>query len=184
MDSLATTPENDEAAAPAAPAAVGSTLKAARVAVAALWTFVIFFLCWMPGKWVQEVEGGSPWFQVPDLDKVVHWGIFVLFTVLWLRTGTSRSRYAWVALGGLAVAAISELVQMLPAIGRDGEVGDAITDLIGVVIGLAVAHWIEPLFRQGRIAALSGWPGAEWGIRLETRIKPSAVERHSRGVRR
>jgi hypothetical protein len=160
VDSLTTTPENDEAAAaPAAPAAVGPALKVVRIAMAALWTFVILFLCWMPGKWVREVEGGSPWFQVPDLDKVVHWGIFVLFTVLWLRTGTSRSRYGWVAVGGLAVAAISELVQMLPAVGRDAEVGDAITDLIGVAIGLAIARWIEPLFRRAE-SLLFRAPGA------------------------
>ena len=70
---------------------------------------------------VQEVEGGPSWFLllIPDFDKLVHWGIFVVFTVLWLRTGTSTWRYAWVALGGLAVAAITELVQLLPAIGRD-----------------------------------------------------------------
>jgi hypothetical protein len=150
VDSVTTTPENDQAVAPiAVPAAVGSTLKVVRIAMAALWTSVIFFLCWMPGKWVQEVQEGSPWLQFPDLDKVVHWGIFVLFTVLWLRTGTSRWRYAWVALGGLAVAAITELVQMLlPAIGRDAEVGDAITDLIGVAIGLSIARWIEPLLRR------------------------------------
>src|SRR5262245_34687890 len=132
----------------AVPAAVGATLKAVRIAMAALWTSVIFFLCWMPGKWIQEVQEGSPWLQLPDLDKVVHWGIFVLFTVLWLRTGTSRWRYAWVALGGLAVAAITELVQLIPAIGRDAEVADVITDLIGVAIGLAVARWIEPLLRR------------------------------------
>jgi hypothetical protein len=149
VDSLTTTQEHDAAAATsAAPAAGGSTLKAVRVAMAALWTCVILFLCWMPGRWVQEVEGGSPWFQIPDLDKVVHWGIFTVFTILWLRTGTSRWRYAWVALAGLAVAAITELVQTLPAIGRDAEVGDAITDLIGVAIGLVVARWIEPLLRR------------------------------------
>jgi hypothetical protein len=142
-------PENSEAAAPRAPTAIGSNLKALRIAMAALWTLVILFLCWMPGRWVQKVEAGSPWFQVPDLDKVVHWGIFVLFTVLWLRTGHSRWRYVWVALAGLAVAAITELVQSsVPAIGRDGEIGDAITDLIGVAIGLTVARWIEPVLRR------------------------------------
>ena len=89
-------------------------LEGFRIAMAALWTIVILVLCWMPGEWVQEVEEGSSWFQIPNLDKVVHWGIFVVFTVLWLRTGTSRWRYAWVALGGLAVASITELVQNAP----------------------------------------------------------------------
>ncbi len=147
MDSLSTIRHQDEAPAPPRPSTAGSGLKALRIAMAVLWTLVICFLCWMPGRWVQEVGKGSPWFQVPDLDKVVHWGIFVLFTVLWLRTGTSRWRHAWVALGGLAMACGTEFVQNLPAIGRDAEVGDAITDLIGVAIGLGLARWIEPPLR-------------------------------------
>jgi VanZ like family len=148
VDSLTTTQAHDEAAASPAPRpAGGAILKTIRIAMAAAWTLVIFALCWMPGEWVQEVGRGSPWFQIPDLDKVIHWGIFVLFTVLWLRTGTSRRRYAWVALGGLAVAALTEVGQIYLPVGRDGEVGDAITDLIGVAIGLGVARWIEPPFR-------------------------------------
>lgn len=148
MDALSTIPDHGDASAPSSPSTARSSLKVLRLAMAVLWTVVICFLCWMPGRWVQEVGRASPWFELPDLDKVVHWGIFVLFTVLWLRTGTSRWRYAWVALGGLAMAAITELVQNLPAVGRDAEVADAITDLIGVAIGLAVAPWIEPLLRR------------------------------------
>ena len=94
---------------------------------------------------VEKVEEGSSWFDIPNLDKVVHWGIFVVFTVLWLRLGTSRWRYAWVALGGLALAVVTEMVQTLPWIGRDGGLDDGITDVIGVVLGLIVARWIEPL---------------------------------------
>jgi hypothetical protein len=148
VDSLTTKPEHAVAAAPPGPTTVDSTRRSIRIALAALWTLVILFLCWMPGQWIREAEQGSPWFEIPDLDKVVHWGIFVLFAALWLRTGSSRWRYAWVALGGLAMASITELVQNLPAIGRDAEVGDAITDLIGVAIGLVVARWIEPLLRR------------------------------------
>ena len=148
MDSLSTIPAQDEAVGSPVRSRPGPALAAFRIAMAVLWTLVICLLCWMPGQWVNEVEQGSPWFQIPDLDKVVHWGIFVLFTLLWLRTGTSRWRYAWVALAGLAMASITELVQMIPAIGRDGEVGDAITDLIGVAIGLGVFRWLEPLMRR------------------------------------
>ncbi len=148
MDSLSTVQDQNEVNAPPAPSRARSALTAFRFAMAVLWTLVICFLCWMPQRWVHEVERETPWFEIPNLDKVVHWGIFVLFTVLWLRTGTSRWRYAWVALGGLAMASITELVQNLPAIGRDAEVADAITDMIGVSIGLAVARWIEPLLRR------------------------------------
>ena len=116
-----------------------------RFALATLWTLAIMVLCWMPGSFVEKVEESSSWFELPNLDKVIHWGIFVVFAVLWLRTGTSRRRYAWVALGGLALAALTELVQMIPAINRNAGLDDGITDLIGVAIGLAVARSIEPL---------------------------------------
>jgi uncharacterized membrane protein YccC len=116
--------------------------------MAFFWTLVILALCWIPYEWVQSVENGSSWFEIPNLDKVIHWGIFAIFSVLWLRLGSSRWRYAWVGLGGLALAVISEMGQNLPVIGRDGDVGDAITDLIGISIGLAIAPWIEPLLRS------------------------------------
>ena len=145
MESLSTVPDNVESVSP--PPATPSTTRAVRFAMASIWTIVILVLCWLPGEWVQEVEQQSTFFEIPDLDKVVHWGIFVVFAVLWLRLGTSRWRYAWVALGGLVVAVVSELVQTIPWIGRDGEISDGITDMTGVLLGLIVARWIEPLLR-------------------------------------
>jgi uncharacterized membrane protein YccC len=112
-----------------------------------LWTLVIMALCWASPRWVHKVVRSSSWFALPDLDKVVHWGIFCVFTVLWMRTSQSNRRYWLVALGGIALAAITELVQNLPIVNRDGNMADAITDVIGVLIGLAVASWVEPLLR-------------------------------------
>jgi uncharacterized protein (DUF486 family) len=119
-----------------------SLIKAVRLAMASIWTIAILVLCWMPVDWIEEVEQTSDWFEIPNLDKVVHWGIFVVFAVLWLRVGTSRWRYAWVAL-----AVITEFVQTLPLVSRDGNVADGVSDMIGITIGLIVARWIEPLLR-------------------------------------
>ncbi len=143
VESLTTVPDHAESASHPAPAR--TTPLVFRLTMASLWTIVILILCWMPKSVIEEVEEGSRWFDIPNLDKVVHWGIFVVFTVLWLRIGTSRWRYAWVVLGGLALAAVSEIVQNLPWIGRDGELDDGITDMIGVLLGLIIARWIEPL---------------------------------------
>src|SRR5262249_40798949 len=95
-----------------------------RVLTAALWTLAIMTMCWIPDDLLQEVESDSSLFMIPDLDKVVHWGIFAAFSVLWLRVGLSRSRYLWVAVGGIALAAVTEIVQTLPWIAREGEVSD------------------------------------------------------------
>src|SRR6185437_3412702 len=150
VDSLTAAQDDAEVAATHSPAAAGTTSAIFRVAMATLWTLVILVLCWTPRQIVQELEEGPSWFLllIPNYDKLVHWGIFLVFSVLWLRTGTSRWRYAWVALGGLALAAITEIVQLLPAIRRDASVADALTDLIGAAIGLAIARWVEPLLRR------------------------------------
>jgi hypothetical protein len=115
--------------------------------MAVLWTLAILGVCWLPGNWLVEVEEGSSFFKIPDLDKVIHWGIFAGFSILWLRVGASRRRYTWIVLAGFALSAITEIVQNLPVIGRDGEMADFWTDLLGVVMGIAVARWVEPLLR-------------------------------------
>jgi hypothetical protein len=150
VDSPTMAQDDAEVAATHEPAATGTTLAIFRFAMATLWTLVILVLCWTPRQIVQELEEGPSWFLllIPNFDKLVHWGIFLVFSVLWLRTSTSRWRYAWVALGGLAVAAITEVVQLLPAIHRDASMADGLTDLIGVAIGLAIARWVEPLLRR------------------------------------
>ena len=154
MESLTTV--QDKAESGSAPAKARSLSRTFRLTIASIWTIVILVLCWMPGEWIQEMGDGSGWFTLPNLDKLIHWGIFVVFCVLWLRLGTSRWRYAWVALGGLALAAVSEIVQTLPWIGRDGELDDGITDMIGVLLGLIIARWIEFLFRRAETRLFRG----------------------------
>jgi hypothetical protein len=127
-----------------------------RFATAGLWTLVILTLCWLPRDLVQEVEGESSVFRIPHFDKLIHWGIFAGFAVLWLRVRESRWRYAWVVLAGVGVAALTEVVQALvPQIHRDGDIGDFLIDGLGIITGIAVAHWVEP-----------------WLRRLESRILP------------
>ena len=118
-----------------------------RFAMAVLWTVVIMILCWLPGSMVRDLEDGSPWFKIPDLDKVGHAGIFVVFSVLWARVFTSRHRFAWVALAGFGLAIVTELVQKLPVVGRDGSFADTLTDGAGVLVGIVLAPLVEPVAR-------------------------------------
>ena len=125
--------------------------------IAVLWTLVILTLCWLPGDIMQGVEKDSSLFEIPNLDKVVHWGIFLLFGLFWLRVGSSRWRFLWVALAGLVLAVVSEVVQSLPIIGRDGSVADGVTDLIGVLLGLALAPVLEPMLQRVESFFLRKW---------------------------
>jgi hypothetical protein len=119
-----------------------------RVIAAVIWTFVIMTLCWLPSGVVQSVEKSSSWFELHHLDKAVHSGVFVVFAVLWARAWPFGGRFIWVAVLGLGLAALTEVVQLMPAIGRDASVGDAATDMLGCVIGLALLPLVEPWLRM------------------------------------
>jgi hypothetical protein len=156
VNPLATNESTNDQAAPAGSDA--RRLQKLRLTVAIFWTLSIMALCWLSPKWVHELERRSQsLFDLPDLDKVVHWGIFCAFALLWLRTSTSRWRFWLVALGGLVLATITELVQNLPIVDRDGNLPDAAADMIGVLIGLAIAVPIEPVARAVESRLFRKW---------------------------
>jgi hypothetical protein len=115
--------------------------------MAVAWTLVIMVLCWLPGPMVRDLEGDSAWFKIPNLDKVVHAGIFIGFSILWARLGTSRRRLVWIAVGGFGLAVLTEVVQKLAVVGRDGRVDDAILDVAGILVGIVAIPFVEPVFR-------------------------------------
>jgi VanZ family protein len=89
------------------------------------------------------------------MDKVIHGGIFLVFSVLWLEAlPTWKNRFAWVAVAGLVLAALTELGQNIPAIKRDGEVVDAVADMVGVALGLPLFHWLNSLRTSRQYASL------------------------------
>jgi hypothetical protein len=145
VDAVSITPSPDNAK--GRPQAARTDLSRYRLALAILWSVVIMMLCWLPGSMVHEIEHGSSWFQIPDLDKMIHAGIFVVFSILWARAFTSRRRFAWVALGGFGLAVLTELVQKLPVVARDGSIADTLTDGAGVLAGIVVAPLVEPVAR-------------------------------------
>ena len=184
MDAVPTTPSADDAK--TQPQAASTGLGRLRLTMAILWTVVIMMLCWLPGPMVQELEHDSSWFRIPDLDKLVHAGIFVVFSILWLRVSSSPRRFAWVTLGGFALAAITELVQRLPAVGRDGSISDALTDAAGVLVGIVAAPLVEPVARfiESQIWTLTGiglFSIASFALRVKNDELPPASARRRRG---
>jgi hypothetical protein len=128
--------------------ATRARLRGFRLATAILWTVVIMVLCWLPRAAIHELEDESTWFKVPNFDKVVHAGIFVVFSLLWVRVWSSPRQRLWAILGGFGLAVLTELGQLVPAVGRDAEIADALTDCAGVLVGIAVAPLFEPLARR------------------------------------
>jgi VanZ family protein len=122
-----------------------------RVLLAVLWTIVILVLCWTPQAMLSVNEGPESLAQELLLDKLIHAGIFTVFSVLWLRTRPAgKTRFLSVLLAGTALAAITETVQNLPIINREGEFQDALADFAGVLFGFPLFKWIEQKLREWR----------------------------------
>jgi VanZ family protein len=113
-----------------------------RKMLAVGWTLLIFVLCWMPKSSMPLDEDGPSGFYIPHLDKIVHFAIFAGFAFLWRRASGRGSALA-IAVSGLALAVITELGQGTAIVGRDAEFLDGLADFAGVVLGLAVAIWLE-----------------------------------------
>jgi hypothetical protein len=126
-------------------------MKRLRIVSAALWTVVILVLCWTPQDWLPVNEAADSLTQNLHLDKFVHAGMFAVFAMLWLRAmPAGKRRYLWVLLAGTALAAITEIVQNVPIIHREGEFADAMADFAGVLFGFPLFQWIEQKLRERR----------------------------------
>lgn len=122
-----------------------ASLMTIRRTMAVLWTFVILTLCWMPRGMVNRLEQETSWFETRHFDKFVHAAIFTVFSILWIRASTSTRRRLWTAVAAAVLAVVTEVVQELGFIGRDGNIPDALTDLAGALAGLALAGLVGPL---------------------------------------
>jgi VanZ family protein len=128
--------------------ATQARLRGFRLATAILWTIVIMVLCWLPRGAIHRLEYESTWFKLPNFDKVVHAGIFVVFSLLWVRVWSSPRQRLWAIVGGFGLAVLTELGQLVPSVGRDASFADGLTDCAGVLLGIAVAPLLEPLARR------------------------------------
>lgn len=99
-------------------------------------------LAWLAFKPSTGVDVGLPW------DKANHCSSFAVLTVVagcgWARLTVMRMAAVMLA-AGIGI----ELVQGLPAIGRDADVWDVVADMVGFGVGWAV-------LRLGRRRM---WPG-------------------------
>jgi VanZ family protein len=113
-----------------------------RTALAIGWTLLILVLCWMPKSSMPLREDGPSFLPKIHADKIIHAGIFACFAILW-RRASGRGSAGLIALSGLALAVITELGQSTTIVGRDGDVWDGLADTAGVLLGLAIAIWLE-----------------------------------------
>lgn len=109
---------------------------------AALWTLAILAACSLPATSLASVEPTLP------LDKLAHFGLFVIFGSLWMRVLCPPDATAsWgqfrreggrlLVLGGLFAGA-SEVYQHLIPVRRMADPYDALADGLGLLVGIVL----------------------------------------------
>ncbi|EWT00221.1 hypothetical protein N865_16580 [Intrasporangium oryzae NRRL B-24470] len=103
-----------------------ATTRPRLIIAAALAVVVQLLVLYWP---IVTVEGPVSW-----TDKVVHVLVFAIPTYA---VGRAVGSIAGVAIVFLVHAPVSELVQHFFLPGRTGDVGDAVVDMLGVLLGVA-----------------------------------------------
>jgi len=102
---------------------------------ALLWALLILVLCLLPGRTLPQWE----WADLFSLDKPVHAVLFGVLTVLVGRAFKLMARTGpvllWSVLLSVGYGLATEAMQQLQALGRHGDVNDAIANTLGAVGG-------------------------------------------------
>ena len=114
----------------------GNRLRAYLYAIG--WTFAILLACSIPGRDIPNLG-----FDLFEYDKIVHFGLFLVFGWLWLRAlpGHLTYRFVWLGLFGLAYGVATEIYQGLLPWERTPDPMDAIANILGLLVGFVVHEW-------------------------------------------
>ncbi len=113
-------------------------------AFATLQTVVVLVALWSPPPPPPEIP-------IPWLDKAVHAGLFWIWAVAWAVAGV---RPRLVAIIGVLLGVVTELVQGLLPWPRNPDIFDVVADAAGVVIALLLATLIA---RTKRAMGWGSW---------------------------
>ena len=109
------------------------TNKYVLISANMIWIAIIFILCTMPSKDIPKSG-----FEIPHLDKVVHFGLFFILSLLLLTTFklhssfTKKQSYFIVFLIALGFGGTIEILQQ-EFFNRACEFGDLVADTMGGV---------------------------------------------------
>jgi len=109
-----------------------------------LWGLVIFAIIAIPGAYVPKPHG--VW-ELLSPDKLIHLAMFAPFSFMMMwgkrkRAVETKAFIIYPLIIGIVYAIFTELLQFYVIEGRNGNVFDAIADIIGVALGLLIFHKI------------------------------------------
>ena len=103
--------------------------------IAILWTLLIFFLCFLPGKDIPDVN-------IPFIDKWVHLLLFGMLTLIWHLSQPIRNiKFAFILLiAAIFQGWIVEYIQGHFTQGRTQDNMDTLADTTGAIIGIIMFY--------------------------------------------
>lgn len=114
---------------------------------ALLWAAVILWLCLIPSRSLPEWH----WFDIMDLDKLVHAGMFFVLSLLlaqaFANSGSPKRYLLWAVIISACYGVSTEIMQGLEALGRRTDPIDMLANTIGAIVATFYAQWRE---RKGR----------------------------------
>lgn len=109
--------------------------RAPRIGLAAIATLMMLTLILWPKAWLPRSEQGP--MLLPHVDKLIHFSLFSICSLLWLVAGGRRLAPLVFAIG-LLLAVGTEFLQGLPMIQRDPDPLDALADICGLVVSFGL----------------------------------------------
>lgn len=97
------------------------------------WTFLILVACTWPGKDI-------PTAPIMGFDKIVHTGLFTVWTILWLLAYPRKS--SLIVLAGMSYGLGLEFYQQLLPFDRTFDWWDAVADAAGVSVGFTFKSFV------------------------------------------
>jgi len=107
-----------------------------------VWTSIIFVIIAVPGNYIPKPHG--IW-EMMSPDKIVHLAMFAPLSFLsawgvYRTSGRLKLSFIFAAIYGVVYAISTELLQYFVISGRNGNLYDAIADVVGVLLGLLLFY--------------------------------------------
>jgi len=109
-----------------------------------IWLLIILFLSFIPSNDLPEVNG------IPNIDKIVHFSLYFIFTILSLFTSLKTKRMVdkkFIFAGIFGIGLFVEVMQGILPLGRTFSVFDLLANVCGMLTGLLFFQGIKHLLQ-------------------------------------
>lgn len=104
-----------------------------------IWSIIIIILCCIPGKEFPEASI----FEIPHLDKIVHFILYFILSIIGVKGVSKQTKFPflYVLLYGVMLGITIEIVQNYFIPFRDGNLFDALANILGSGVGLTFIYY-------------------------------------------